>query len=60
MLPLICGELVAYVEDYVEYHPDFSKEEWIWMGRQPQDDHMRCQDLSGGSYGMASNNILLI
>ena len=26
MLPLICGELVAYVEDYVEYHPDFSKE----------------------------------
>ena len=25
--PSFCGELVAYVENYVEYHPDFSKEE---------------------------------
>jgi len=52
VLPFIYGELVAYVKDYVEYHPDSLKEEWIWMGQQPQDDHMRCQDLWGGSYGM--------
>lgn len=49
-----------YVEDYVEYHLDSSEEEWIWMERQPEDDHMQCQDLSEGSYGMAFNNILLI
>ena len=60
VLLFIWGELAAYVEDYVEHHPNSLKEEWIWMGRQPQDDHMRRQDLSGGSYGMASNNILLI
>ena len=60
VLPLIRGKLATYVEDYVEYHPDSSEEEWIWMGRQLQDDHMQRQDLSGGSYGMAFNNILLL
>nr|POF24196.1 hypothetical protein CFP56_06274 [Quercus suber] len=53
---LVYGELVAYVEYYVEYHPDSSEEEWIWMGRQPQDDHMRRQGLSGGSYENGDNN----
>ena len=60
VLPLVCGEPVTYVEDYVEYHLDSSEGEWIWMERQPQDDHMQCQELSKGSYGMAFNNILLI
>ena len=49
-----------YIDDYVEYHPDSLEKEWIWMGQQPQNDHMRSQDLSGGSYGMVSKNILLI
>ena len=32
VLPRVCGESAAYVEDHVEYNSDSLEEEWISMG----------------------------
>ena len=32
VLPLVCGESAAYVEDHVEYNSNSLEEEWISMG----------------------------
>ena len=39
------------------YHPRTSEEKWIWIGWQLEDDYMRCQNISGGSYDMPLNSI---